>query len=116
MENNVFGRFAAALGVLCLGACASQAPVVVAPQPVEQPAPAPTALSEEAAAALLAAEQSVSAARTKRSLWTRAVEHLEKARTAAKAFDSASTLAHAKEAIELCRLSIAQLNAPLVRW
>jgi hypothetical protein len=118
MEIRVLGKICAVSGLLMVAACAMDAPVVVkAPEPLAPiVAPKPTALTDEAAGALIAAEQSVIEARTKRSLWTRAVEHLEKARTAAKSFDSSATLSHAKEAIELCRLSIAQLDAPLVRW
>jgi len=76
----------------------------------------PTALTEEAAAALTAAEQSVIEARVKRSLWTAAVEQLKKARAAAQDFDSTATLAHAKEVVALCALSIQQLALPPVKW
>ena len=81
-----------------------------------EPPPKPTALSQEAEDALAAAEQKVIEARIKRSLWIPAVEHLNKARAAAKKFDSDATMQHAKEAIALCILSIAQLDSPPVRW
>ena len=79
-------------------------------------APKPTALTEEADAALKAAGQSVIEARIKRSLWTAAVEELKKAQVAAKNFDSVATLAHAREVIALCGLSIAQLSSAPVKW
>ncbi|MBL8519914.1 MAG: hypothetical protein JNK75_04515 [Betaproteobacteria bacterium] len=86
--------------------------------PLAQPAPppAPTSLLPEAEEALAAAEQKVIEARVKRSLWIPAIEQLHKARAAAQRFDSAATLAHAKEVIALCTLSIAQLESPPVRW
>ena len=84
---------------------------------VEVTAPAkPTALTEEADAAIKAAEQSVIEARAKRALWTAAVEHLAKAREAAKIFDSGATLLHSKEVLALCALSLRQLSAPPVKW
>ena len=109
----------AALGLTAiLGGCATAelpktepaAPVAVVP--VARPA----ALTPEAESALQAAEQRVAEARAKRSLWTAAVEHLDKARAAAKVFDSKATLEHAKETIELCALSIQQLLLPPVKW
>lgn len=120
MANEVLKKFAAVLATgVVLASCAMKEDVVVAPQPqrVEAPTPPkPVALTEEAAAALLAAEQRVTEARLKRSLWIAAVEHLDKARAAAKVFDSELTLVHAKETIELCLLSIAQLQSPPVKW
>lgn len=88
-------------------------PVAVVPVML---APKPTALTEEADAALKAAGQSVIEARIKRSLWTAAVEELKKAQVAAKNFDSVATLAHAREVIALCGLSIAQLSSAPVKW
>jgi len=87
------------------------------PKPVEAAVPVrPTSLTEEAETALRAAEQSVIDARNKRALWTAAVEHLAKAREAAKIFDSSATLTHARETIALCALSLQQLSAPPVKW
>jgi hypothetical protein len=109
--------FAIAVCAALLSSCAvqepSKAPVVVAP---EVPSPKPVALSEEADSALKAAEQSVTEARIKRALWTAAVLELDRARVAAKTFDSAATLAHAREAIALCGLSITQLSSAPVKW
>jgi hypothetical protein len=120
MENKVFREFGAVCALAgLLSSCAVREAVNV-PAPVAAVAPAPppkpTALTAEAAAALLAAEQSVTEARIKRSLWTKAVQHLEQARAAAKIFDSEATLMHAKETIALCELSVAQLKSPPVRW
>lgn len=84
--------------------------------PVASPVAKPTALTAEADSALKVAEQSVIDARGKRSLWTAAVEHLNKARAAAQVFDSIATLAHAKEVAALCALSIQQLTLPPVKW
>lgn len=84
------------------------------PVPVKN-APA-TALSTEADSALKAAEQNVIEARIQRSLWIAAVEELEKARAAAKAFDNEATLTHAREVILLCTLSSQQKQAPSVSW
>lgn len=92
---------------------APKAPVVVAP---EAPPPKPVALTEEADSVLKAAEQSVTEARIKRALWTAAVVELERARTAARTFDSAATITHAREVIALCGLSIAQLSSAPVKW
>lgn len=76
----------------------------------------PVALTVEADSALQAAEQGVIEARIKRALWTSAVEELSRARIAAKEFDSAGTLRHARETIILCELSIAQLSKVPVKW
>lgn len=76
----------------------------------------PAALTAEADSALKAAEQSVIEARVRRAVWTAAVEQLNKARAAAKIFDSTATLAHAKEVVALCALSIQQLALPPVTW
>ena len=76
----------------------------------------PVALAAEAEAALQAAEQGVIEAGIKRALWIAAVEELSRARVAAKEFDSAATLRHAREAILLCELSIAQLSKAPVKW
>lgn len=101
-----------------VGACvAPEAPRVTVPVTViAPPAPAPTVLSAEAAAALQAAEQSVIDARVKRALWTSAVEELGRARSAAKIFDSTATLAHSKEVVALCALSVQQISAAPVKW
>lgn len=110
---------AASLGMLgFVGGCvAPEAPKPVPVVPVVvQPEIKPVALSEEADAALKAAEQSVIEARVKRALWTAAVEHLNKARAAAKVIDSVATLRHAKETVALCELSIKQLALPPVSW
>ena len=100
-----------------LGGCAVQEPP---PIPVAiivaAPPPKPVALTDEADTTLKAAEQSVTEARIKRALWTAAVVELERARTAAKGFDSVATLQHAREAIALCGQSIAQLSKPPVTW
>lgn len=103
-----------ALLVGCAVHEAPKAPVVVVPAPA--PPPAPVALTDEADSALKAAEQSVTEARIKRALWTAAVLELDRARAAAKTFDSAATLAHAREVIALCGLSIAQLSSAPVKW
>ena len=111
--------FIGALVAALLNACAvSEAPkqqIPVAIIPVT-PVPQPTIVNEEADAALKVAELSVNEARIKRALWTAAVEELARARAAAKAFDSAATLRHARETIALCNLSIAQLSKPPVDW
>jgi hypothetical protein len=119
-SRSPLARGVAYTGVLLttlLAGCATpeapQIPAVVVP--VAVPA-APTALSEEADATLKAAEQSVLEARIKRALWTAAVEELNRARLAAKGFDSVATLRHAREAIALCELSIAQLSKAPVTW
>ncbi len=109
--------FCVAFLLALAGGCAApEAPVVVAPAPVVAPPPKATELTAEAAAALQAAEQSVIEARVRRALWTTAVEELDKARAAAKVFDSVATLTHAREAATLCDLSIKQLAAPPVKW
>ena len=87
--------------------------VVVVPEP---PPPKPSALTVEADTILKAAEQSVIEARIKRALWTAAVAELERARAAAKVFDSVATSRHAREVIALCGLSVAQLSAAPVSW
>lgn len=89
---------------------------MIAPATVVVPTAKPTALTEAADAALKAAEQNVIEARIKRALWTAAVEHLNKARAAARVFDSAATLEHAKEVVALCILSIKQTALPPVTW
>jgi hypothetical protein len=112
------GSFAGAFLFAFLNGCAVQeatkVPTVVVPVVVVPPKPA--ALSVEADATLKAAEQSVTEARIRRALWTAAVDELERARIAAKGFDSDATLRHAREVIALCGLSIAQLSAPPVKW
>ncbi len=108
----------AALLAMFLNGCvvteSQKTPVVVA-----APAPTPTklsALTAEADTILKAAEQSVIEARIKRALWTAAVAELERARSAAKVFDSVATSRHAREVIALCGLSVAQLSAAPVSW
>ncbi|MEP7154270.1 MAG: hypothetical protein ABI905_00750 [Betaproteobacteria bacterium] len=104
--------------LVLISACT--APELPKPEPVAPvvvvPPPKPTSLTEEADSALKAAEQSVIEARAKRSVWTAAVEHLDKARAAAKNFDSKGTLEHAKEVVALCTLSIQQTLLPPVKW
>ncbi len=110
---------AASIGMLgFFGGCATPEPPKAEPVApvVVVPVIKPTALTVEADAALKAAEQSVIEARVMRSLWTAAVEHLQKARAAAKVFDSAATLEHAKEVVVLCELSIKQTALPPVKW
>lgn len=97
--------------------CATAPPPSAVATPVVTVAPAvPAVLSAEADAALKAAELSVNEARLKRALWTAAVKQLGLARDAARVFDSATTLSHAREAIALCNLSLQQLSAPPVKW
>lgn len=106
------------VGVLLGAGCAltpppsppARAPVVVAPPPP------PTALTAEAEAALNAAERNVAEARDKRILWSSAMAQLDLARSAAKSFDSATTLARAKEVSALCELAARQTSAPPVKW
>ncbi|MEO8102885.1 MAG: hypothetical protein ABI790_10175 [Betaproteobacteria bacterium] len=110
---------AATMGLLGLvGGCV--APEAPKPEPVKPavvaPVARPTELTAEADSALKAAEQSVIEARIKRALWTAAVEHLNKARAAAREFDSDATLIHAKEVVALCALSIKQTALPPVKW
>ena len=101
-----------------LGGCVMpEAPkAMITPTTATAPTVKPTALTEEADAALKAAEQNVIEARVKRALWTAAVEHLNKARAAAQVFDSSATLVHAKEVVALCILSIKQTALPPVTW
>lgn len=116
--SNGAEKLAAALVIACLAAgCVSAPPPSVTTTPTVTVAPpAQTVLSVEADAALKAAELSISEARLKRALWTAAVKHLGLARDAARVFDSAATLEHAREAIALCNLSVQQLSAPPVKW
>jgi len=111
-------HFSAWLIAACVAAgCATAPPPSAVATPVVPVATAvPVALSAEADAALKAAELSVSEARLKRALWTAAVKQLSLARDAARTFDSATTLSHAREAIALCNLSLQQLSAPPVKW
>ena len=105
------GVLAVTFCVVLVGGCAvpeaTKIPAAVIPVPA---LPAPIALTEEAETTLKAAEQSVIEARVKRTLWTAAVVELDRARTAAKKFDSNATVRHAREVIALCDLSIAQLS------
>ena len=109
--------FAAALCVALLGGCAApevtKTPVAVIAAPTP---PTPIALTDAAESSLKAAEQSVIEARVRRALWTAAVEELDRARTAARGFDSNATVRHAREVIALCDLSIAQLSKAPVKW
>lgn len=120
MQNKVSNAiWLAAPLILGSTGCVMQAPAptpMPVAVPVVAPPPKPTVLSPEAEEALTAAEQRVIEARVKRSLWIPAVEHLNKAREAAKRFDSDATILHAREVIALCALSIAQLESPPVRW
>lgn len=105
-----------------LNACSVAPAQNVAATVAETVAPAPAmkaataALSAEADAALKQAEQNVSEARAQRALWIAAAQELDKARAAAKAFDSGATLLHAREASALCTLSLQQKQAPPVSW
>lgn len=110
--------FAALSLFTALGGCMSQTPpaVTIAPTVAAPDPAAPTMLTAEAESALREAEDSVQVARAKRALWTAAVAELDKARASAKRFDSSAAIAHAREAIELCVLSIKQLSAPPVKW
>ncbi len=108
--------FTAAICVVLLGGCAvpevTKIPVAVIAIPMPQ---TPTSLTEAAESSLNAAEQSVIEARVKRALWTAAVEELDRARMAAREFDSNATVRHAREVIALCDLSIAQLSKAPVK-
>ncbi len=99
-----------------LAACAWQGAPETSPAVSSATAAKPTALTADAATALRAAEQSIDDARAKGALWTSALRELELARAAAREFDSETTLAHAREAITLCGLSVQQLSAPPVKW
>ena len=104
------------LAWLAAGCAVQEAPkstITAVPEVVLQ---RPAALTAEAGSALQAAEQGVIEARIKRALWIAAVEELSRARASAKKFDSAATLRHAREAILLCELSIAQLSKAPVKW
>ena len=103
------------LAAFVSGCAVQEAPKIPAAAAVLS-APKPNALTAEADAVLKAAEQSVTEARIKRALWIAAVEELKQARTAAKEFDSVGTLGHAREAIALCDLSVAQLSEAPVKW
>lgn len=109
---------AIAFAVLAIAGCVAPAvPKIAAPIPAPAPvAVVPKSLSTEADAALKAAEQSVVEARVRRTLWTAAVEQLDKARAAAKLLDSNATLAHATEVVALCELALRQAKAPPVKW
>lgn len=104
------------LAALLCGCVVQEPPKIPVAVTVETPPPKPVALSDDADAALKTAEQSVTEARIKRALWTAAVVELERARSAAKQFDSAATIKHAREVVALCGLSIAQLSAAPVKW
>lgn len=87
-------------------------PIAVA-TPRSLPTPAtPIALSADAVAALNAAEARIVDARKMRTLWPSAVVELDKARAAAKVFDSTRTIAFAQEVISLCEESLKQRQAP----
>ena len=106
------------VGVIALSGCVT-APATVAVAPVATPiiAPAkPTVLTTEADNALKAAEQTIIETRVRRALWSAATEQLDRARAAAKTFDSDLTLKHAREAIALCQLSLQQKKSPPVTW
>ena len=110
------GVLAVALCVVLVGGCAVPEATKIPAAVIAVPAlPAPIALTEEAETTLKAAEQSVIEARVKRTLWTAAVVELDRARTAAKRFDSNTTVRHAREVIALCDLSIAQLSKAPVK-
>ena len=114
MRRFVFAAMLVAGGLCgCAVSEPPKIPVAITPAVLPQK---PIALTDEADAALKAAEQSVTEARIKRALWTAAVVELERARAAAKEFDSVATLGHAREAIALCGLAITQLAEPPVTW
>ncbi len=120
-ESVNYLAFGLVISTICLGGCAlifdSKK---VAPVPVTMATPAlpvlPISLSPEAESALKAAEQSVIEGRIKRTLWSAAVEQLAKAKSAARSFDSETTLKYAKETIALCELSNRQAQSPAVVW
>ncbi len=111
-----------AVGVVVLmigiAGCATKTVAPAAPVAVSSPAlpPAPTALSEDAKAALVAAEQSIVNAEVTRTLWVSAKEKIIMARLAAKQFDSSRTLALARDVVALCERSTAQAKSPPVTW
>lgn len=90
-----------------LGKSAAQTQVVIA---------APTALTEQASHALKVAEISVNNARQTHTLWSRALDQLGKAQSAAKVFDSKATILHAQEVINICFRSTEQAKFPPVLW
>ena len=99
------------------GCVTAPAPVVIAPVVASIVVPAkPSMLTLEADNALKAAEQTIIETRVRRALWTAATEQLDRARAAAKTFDSDLTIKHAREAIALCQLSLQQKQLPPVTW
>jgi hypothetical protein len=120
-ETANYLAFGLVILLICLSGCALVFdPKKVAPDAVAVAAPAPPvlpiSLSPEAESALKAAEQSVIEGKIKRTLWSAAVEQLAKAKSAAKIFNSETTLKYAKETIALCELSKQQVQSPAVTW
>ena len=100
-----------------ISGCATSPPPLSAPTIAAEPVSVkPTALSVDADNALKAAEQTVIETRVRRALWTAATDQLNRARAAAKIFDSDLTVKHAREAIALCQLSLQQKQSPPVTW
>lgn len=115
--------FSSVVAVLLIGiavgisGCATSPPPLSTPTVVAEPVSVkPTALSVDADNALKAAEQTVIETRVRRALWTAATDQLNRARVAAKIFDSDLTLKHAREVIALCQLSLQQKQSPPVTW
>ena len=107
-----------AIGIVALCGCiTAPAPMVVAPTVVPMVAPATAStLTVEADNVLKAAEQTIIETRVRRAVWTAATEQLDRARAAAKIFNSDLTLKHAREAIALCQRSLQQKQSPPVIW
>jgi hypothetical protein len=105
----------ASVCALGLAGCAWQSapPAVLQPVVVVPTAPA---LSDAARMHLAEAEARVVDARKAMSLWTSALDALARARVAAEAQDSDSTIEYAKRVIALCERSIEQTKSPLVTW
>lgn len=120
LNHDWFSSVIAALWVgiaVGLSGCATTPPPLAAPTVVAEPVSVkPAALSVDADNALKAAEQTVIETRVRRALWTAATDQLNRARAAAKIFDSDLTLKHAREVIALCQLSLQQKQSPPVTW
>lgn len=76
-------------------------------------APAAPQLTAEASEMLANAEAAVQQAREKSGLWTTAAAALAQAREAGKNGDSATVIAHSREAVEWAALGMAQTGYPL---
>ncbi len=73
-------------------------------------------LSQEASAALSAAQADVKAAKAKNALWTNAEAALKAAEEAAAKDDSATVVKQAGLASSFAKLGLKQLNEPLVKF